>query len=114
MPFKDVTEGSYYYDAVRWAVEEGITKGTSATEFSPDVVCSRGQIVTFLWRSQKMPPAGTENPFADVFADAYYHNAVLWAVQQKVTNGTDATTFSPEMNCTRAQIVTFLWRVLGE
>ena len=114
MPFDDVTEGSYYFDAVRWAVEEGITKGTSATEFSPDAVCSRGQIVTFLWRSQKMPPTGTENPFTDVSADAYYCNAVLWAVQQKVTMGTDTTTFSPEMNCTRAQIVTFLWRALGE
>ena len=114
MPFTDVAEGSYYYDAVLWAVENGITDGTSATTFSPNAVCSRGQIVTFLWRSQKSPASDSVNPFADVAADAYYNSAVLWAVTNGITDGTSATTFSPAANCTRAQIVTFLWRALTE
>ena len=114
MPFTDVKAGSYYYDAVLWAVENGITKGTSATEFSPDQNCSRAQIVTFLWRSEKSPAAGTVNPFTDVKSDAYYADAVLWAVKEDVTKGTTATTFSPDDNCTRAQIVTFIWRALAE
>ena len=110
MPFADVKVGSYYYDAVLWAVENGITKGTSDTMFSPDATCSRAQIVTFLWRSQKSPAAGTANPFTDVKASAYYADAVLWAVKEDVTKGTTNTTFSPDANCTRAQIVTFIWR----
>ena len=114
MPFTDVKSGSYYYDAVLWAVENGITKGTSATTFSPDQNCSRAQIVTFLWRSEKSPAAGTVNPFTDVKSDAYYADAVLWAVKEDVTKGTTATTFSPDDNCTRAQIVTFIWRALAE
>ena len=114
MPFEDVAAGSYYYDAVLWAVENGITDGTSATTFSPDAVCSRGQIVTFLWRSQKSPASDSANPFADVAADAYYNSAVLWAVTNGITDGTSATTFSPAANCTRAQIVTFLYRALNE
>lgn len=113
MPFEDVAAGSYYYDAVLWAVENGITDGTSATTFSPDAVCSRAQIVTFLWRSQKSPAADSVNPFTDVAADAYYNSAVLWAVTNGITEGTSATTFSPAANCTRAQIVTFLYRCLG-
>ena len=114
MPFTDVKAGSYYYDAVLWAVENGITKGTSDTMFSPDATCSRAQIVTFLWRSQKSPAAGTANPFTDVKASAYYADAVLWAVKEDVTKGTTNTTFSPDANCTRAQIVTFIWRALAE
>ena len=114
MPFTDVKAGSYYYDAVLWAVENGITKGTSATEFSPDQNCSRAQIVTFLWRSEKSPAAGTVNPFTDVKSDAYYADAVLWAVKEDVTKGTTSTTFSPDDNCTRAQIVTFIYRALAE
>ena len=110
MPFTDIPAGSYYYDAVLWAVENGITKGTSDTTFSPNMTCSRAQIVAFLWRSEKSPAAGTVNPFADVKADAYYADAVLWAVKEDVTKGTTATTFSPDANCTRAQIVTFIWR----
>ena len=107
--------GSYYYDAVLWAVENGITNGTSATAFSPNATCSRAQIVTFLWRSQKSPAADTVNPFTDVAADSYYANAVLWAAENGITEGTgDGTTFSPSNNCTRAQIVTFLFRCLGE
>ena len=112
MTFTDVKPGSYYCDAVLWAVENGITNGTSATTFSPDATCSRAQIVTFLWRSQKSPAAGTANPFADVAAGAYYADAVLWAVEKGVTTGTSATTFSPEDNCTRGQIVTFLYRAM--
>ena len=110
MPFTDVPVGSYYYDAVLWAVENGITKGTSETMFSPDATCSRAQIVTFLWRSEKSPAAGTANPFADVKSTAYYAGAVLWAVREDITKGTTSTTFSPDADCTRAQIVTFLWR----
>ena len=114
MPFADVKVGSYYYDAVLWAVENGITKGTSDTMFSPDATCSRAQIVTFLWRSQKSPAAGTANPFTDVKASAYYADAVLWAVKEDITKGTTNTTFSPDADCTRAQIVTFIWRALAE
>ena len=110
MPFTDVPAGSYYYDAVLWAVENGITKGTSNTTFSPNMTCSRAQIVTFLWRSEKSPAAGTANPFADVKSTAYYADAVLWAVKENITKGTTSTTFSPNADCTRAQIVTFLWR----
>ena len=113
MPFTDVAEGSYYHDAVLWAVENGITKGTSDTAFSPNATCTRAQIVTFLWRSQKSPASDSVNPFTDVAADAYYTGAVLWAAENGITGGTTATTFSPDDDCTRAQIVTFLYRCLG-
>ena len=112
MAFTDVPAGSYYYDAVLWAIENGVTKGTSDTTFSPNANCSRGQIVTFLWRSQKSPDAAAANPFTDVAADAYYISAVLWAVERNITGGTSATTFSPSANCTRAQIVTFIYRYM--
>ena len=110
MPFADVPAGSYYYDAVLWAVENGITEGTSDTTFSPNMTCTRAQIVAFLWRSEKSPAAGTANPFADVKSAAYYADAVLWAVKENITRGTTNTTFSPDADCTRSQIVTFLWR----
>lgn len=110
LPFADVKAGSYYDDAVRWAVENGVTVGTSATTFSPNATCSRAQIVTFLWRAQKSPAAGSANPFDDVAGSAYYADAVLWAVQKDITKGTGATAFSPDANCIRAQIVTFLYR----
>ena len=110
MPFADVPVGSYYYDAVLWAVENGIAKGTSDTTFSPNMTCTRAQIVAFLWRSEKSPAAGTANPFADVKSTAYYADAVLWAVKENITRGTTNTTFSPDADCTRSQIVTFLWR----
>lgn len=113
MPFTDVPAGSYYYNAVLWAVENGISKDTSDTAFSPDKTCTRAQIVTFLWRSQNAPAAGSSNPFADVAASDYYAGAVLWAVKNDITKGTGATTFSPDADCTRAQIVTFLWRTLA-
>ena len=114
MPFTDVPVGSYYYDAVLWAVENGITKGTSDTTFSPNVTCSRAQIVAFLWRSEKSLAAGTANPFADVKSTAYYADAVAWAVANGVTNGTTSSTFSPDNGCTRAQIVTFLYRAFNK
>ena len=110
VPFTDVPVGSYYYDAVLWAVENGITKGTINTRFSPNDTCTRAQIVAFLWRSEKSPAAGSRNPFADVKSTAYYADAVLWAVENDITKGTTNTTFSPNADCTRAQIVTFLWR----
>ena len=110
MPFTDVPAGSYYYDAVLWAVENGITKGTTNTTFSPNMTCTRAQIVTFLWRSEKSPAAGTANLFVDVKSTVYYADAVLWAVKEDITKGTTNTTFSPDADCTRAQIVTFLWR----
>ena len=110
MPFTDVPAGSYYYDAVLWTVENDITKGTSDTTFSPNMTCTRAQIVAFLWRSEKSPAAGTANPFADVKSTVYYADAVLWAVKEDITKGTTNTTFSPDADCTRAQIVTFLWR----
>lgn len=110
-PFADVNEGAYYYNAVLWAVEKGITNGTSDTTFSPDETCTRAQIVTFLWRYEGEPaPTSIDNPFTDVKTSAYFGNAVLWAVENGITNGTSNTTFSPDDTCTRAQVVTFLYR----
>lgn len=112
--FNDVKSGDYFYDAVNWAVEKGITTGTSATTFSPNASCTRAQIVTFLWRASGSPePKTASNPFTDVAANAYYCKAVLWAVENGITTGTSATTFSPDAPCTRAQGVTFLWRANG-
>ena len=123
-PFTDVDPGAYYYDAVRWAVAQGITNGTGATTFSPDKPCTRAQVVTFLWRAEGKPEATEpgenetlvmgENPFTDVDGNAYYYKAVLWAVAKGVTTGTGAATFSPDKTCTRGQIVTFLYRDLGQ
>ena len=112
--FRDVSNSAYYADAVRWAVEQGITTGTTADTFSPNSGCTRAQIVTFLWRANGSPaPSSAENPFTDVNAGAYYADAVLWAVEQGITGGTTATTFSPDSGCTRAQAATFLWRASG-
>ena len=112
--FNDVKPGDYFYDAVNWAVEKGITTGTSATTFSPNASCTRAQIVTFLWRASGSPePKTASNPFTDVAANAYYCKAVLWAVENGITTGTSAATFSPGAPCTRAQGVTFLWRANG-
>ncbi len=113
MPFTDVPATAYYYKAVLWAVENGVTTGTSATTFEPNLSCSRAQIVTFLWRSRKSPAAGNKNPFSDVASGEYYTSAVLWAVKAGVTTGTTATTFEPAANCTRSQIVTFIYRCMG-
>ena len=109
--FVDVATGSYYEDAVDWAVENGITKGTDDTHFSPDGICTRAQAVTFLWRTAGSPkPETRAMPFTDVPVGSYYYDAVLWAVKEDITKGTTNTTFSPNADCTRAQIVTFLWR----
>ena len=113
MPFTDVPKDSYYYDAVLWAVENGIVKGTSATTFSPGMLCSRAHIVTMLHRAAKTPAAGTDNPFTDVAMDAYYYDAVLWAAKTGVTKGTGDNMFSPDGDCTRGQIVTLIWRWAG-
>ena len=110
-PFVDVSEGDYFYDAVMWAVQNGVTTGTDDTHFTPNGLCSRAETVTFLWRAEGCPEPGiTVNPFEDVKADAYYYKAVLWAVETGVTNGTDATHFSPGAPTTREQFATFLYR----
>ena len=113
-PFEDVAEIDYFYESVLWAVEKNITAGTSATTFSPNAGCTRGQVVTFLWRSAGSPsPSRKTNPFVDVKPSDYYYTAVLWAVEKGITKGTSNTTFSPGATCTRGQIVTFLHRSLG-
>ena len=109
-PFSDVAGGDYFYKAVLWAVEKGITDGTSATTFSPNDPCTRAHVVTFLWRAENKPNGGSKNPFTDVAVDEYYTDAVLWAVEKGITDGTSDTTFSPAEPCTRGQIVTFLYR----
>ena len=113
-PFTDVAEDSYYYKAVLWAVEKGIAKGTGETTFSPNDTCTRGQTVAFLYRYANSPAVSGSNAFADVSETAYYYNAILWAMSEKVTEGTSATTFSPNDLCTRGQIVTFLYRYMGK
>jgi len=114
-PFKDVSSSAYYHDAVIWALENGVTSGTSTTTFSPSDTCTRGQVVTFLWRSQGQPePTTKKNAFSDVSATDYFYKSVLWAVEKGITNGTSSSTFSPEATCTKAQVLTFLWRTLDE
>ena len=109
--FSDVAEGDYFYDAVKWAVENGVTNGTGGTAFSPDMPCTRAQIVTFLWRAAGSPtPRSGVNPFTDVSYGAYYYSAVLWAVENGITKGTTDTTFSPDAVCSRGESVTFIYR----
>ena len=108
--FADVAPGSYCYEAVKWAVANGITKGTDATHFSPNATCTRGQVVTFMYRAAGEPAVGGSNGFVDVAAGSYCYNAVQWAVANGITKGTDATHFSPSATCTRGQVVTFLYR----
>ena len=110
--FADVPADAYYAKAVAWAVENGVAKGVSETAFAPDATCTRAQIVTFLWRAQQSPASSSANPFADVPADAYYYNAVLWAVENGAAKGVSETAFAPNDNCTRAQIVTFIYRCM--
>ena len=113
--FEDVAKDAYYYEAVKWAVKNGVTTGVSKTRFDPNGDCTRAQIVTFLWRAAGSPePETRENPFTDVSASAYYYKAVLWAIENGITFGTGRTTFSPDEPCTRAQCVAFLHRWLGE
>ena len=108
--FVDVAPGSYCYEAVKWAVANGITKGNDATHFSPNETCTRGQVVTFMYRAEGEPAVGGSNGFVDVAAGSYCYNAVQWAVANGITKGTDATHFSPNATCTRGQVVTFLYR----
>ena len=112
--FTDVPEDAFYSDAVLWAVENNITTGTSATTFAPDDICTRGQVVTFLWRAAGRPaPEKADTDFTDLADGAFYYDAVLWAVENGITTGTSATTFDPDANCNRGQIVTFLYRFMG-
>ena len=112
-PFTDVKEGDWYYNAVLWAVSEGITNGTSATSFGPAGVTNRAQVVTFLWRYLDSPDAVAENPFTDVDASAWYGMPILWAVENGVTDGMSATEFGVNTNCNRAHMVTFLYRAMN-
>ena len=114
MSFTDVAAGSYCYDAVQWAVANGITNGTDATRFSPNAGCTRGQVVTFLWRAAGEPVVSGNVGFVDVAPGSYCYEAVKWAVANGITNGTDATHFSPNATCTRGQVVTFMYRAAGE
>lgn len=114
-PFTDVPTDAYYHDAVLWALEKKVTTGATATTFAPTATCTRGQVVTFLWRAMGEPaPTTKKNPFTDVKETEYYYNAILWAVEQGITTGTSATTFAPEDTCTSAHVVTFLWRASGK
>ena len=113
-PFTDVPEDSYYIGAVNWAYNTGVTTGKTDSTFDPDGLCTRGQVVTFLWRAAGEPePSSSENPFTDVSESDYYYKAVLWAVEKGVTNGTDAAHFSPAQTCSSAHIITFLYRAMG-
>jgi len=114
-PFTDVPAGSYYHDAVLWALEKGITTGVTATQFQPNSACTRGQVVTFLWRAKGSPePATKVNPFRDVYTSSPYYKAILWAYENNITLGTTAATFSPNTPCTNGHVVTFLWRANGK
>ena len=113
-PFDDVSTDAYYYEAVKWAAENNITGGIGGGLFGPELTCSRGQIVTFLWRAAGSPEPTALSTFTDVAADAYYAKAVAWAVENGVTTGTGDGKFSPDAPCTRGQAVTFLWRALGQ
>ena len=112
-PFVDVKETDYFYQPVLWALGEGITNGIDTTHFGPARGCTRGQVVTFLWRTEGEPAPSGKNPFKDVNAKDYFYEPVLWAVEQGITNGTSPTTFAPNATCTRGQIVTFLYRDLA-
>ncbi len=113
-PFKDIPNNASYINAVLWAKAAGVTSGTTATTFSPNATCTRGQVMTFLWVSAGMPePNSYENPFVDVKTTDYYYKPVLWAVEQHITAGTSTTTFGPNNTCTEAQILTFLWVANG-
>ncbi|MDD6023793.1 MAG: S-layer homology domain-containing protein, partial [Oscillospiraceae bacterium] len=112
--FTDVPSDAYYAPAVNWAVANNITAGTTPTTFSPNETCTRAQVAAFLWRQAGRPePSTTKNPFTDVKTSDYFYKAVLWGAENKIIYGTDATTFSPNESCTRAQVAAFLWRAAG-
>ncbi len=108
--FSDVKESAYYEKAVQWAIENGITSGTGETTFSPNSPCTRAQIITFLYRAENSPETSGDGSFTDVKAGAYYENAVKWAVENNITSGTGGNKFSPDNDCARGQIITFLYR----
>ena len=111
LPFQDVKDGAYYQEPVRWAVENEIADGLSDTVFAPDGSCSRGMVLTFLWKAAGSPePEKTEHHFEDVAPGKYYEKPILWALEKGITDGTNSTRFSPDKPCTRAQMMTFLWR----
>ena len=110
--FTDVSDNAFYKNAVCWAVSEGIARGTSDITFSPDQTVTREQAITFLWRANGSPMVSYDNLFTDVPKDAFYFDAVQWAVNKGITQGTSNTTFSPNQSCTRAQIMTFLYRTI--
>ena len=112
-PFTDVNAGDWYYNAVLWAVSEGITNGTSSTTFGPAGVTNRAEVVTFLWRYLDSPDAVAENPFTDVDDAAWYGTPILWAVENGITNGISDTAFGVNTNCNRAHMVTFLYRAMN-
>ena len=113
-PFTDVKESDYFASAVKWAYESGVTTGTSATTFDPMATCTRGQVVTFLWRAAGSPePKTSGNPFSDVSKEDYFHKAVIWALENGITAGTSANEFSPKATCSSAHIITFLYRAAG-
>ena len=112
--FLDVMTESWFAPYVQWAVRNAITTGTSKTTFSPNDTCTVAQILTLLWRERGSEKTGISNPFSDVKSDAYYYDAVVWAVANGVTQGTSETTFNPNKTCTRGQIVTFLYRDLAD
>ncbi len=113
--FTDITTTAYYTEAVAWAVAKGVTSGTTSTTFSPDKTCTRSQAVTFLWRAAGQPePESIGNSFTDVNENAYYFKAIMWAWEQGITSGKSDTTFGPDGVCSRAEIVTFLWRAAGQ
>ena len=111
--FRDVKSKDYFADAVVWAVQKGVTEGTAVDRFSPAGTCTRAQFVTFLWRAAGNPKPAGKTPFADVPAGRYFSEAVAWAAEKGITDGTGKTTFSPNATLTRAQVVTFLWRYAG-
>ena len=114
-PFTDVPNGAYYHDAVLWAVEKGISNGVTPTQFQPNATCTRGQVVTFLWRAKGSPEPKTKtNPFTDVLPSSAYYKAILWAYENNITAGTTAKTFDPNGLCTSGHVVTFLWRANGQ
>ena len=112
-PFTDVNEGDYFYTAVLWAVEQGVTSGVSASTFGANLECTRAQIVTFLWRAAGSPAASAEVTFSDVATTAYYYAPVAWAVEKGVTAGIGNGMFGSEQLCTRAQVVTFLYHTFA-
>ena len=114
-PFTDISKTASYYDAVIWANKTGVTGGYADNTFRPTATCTRGQVVTFLWRSLGCPePSSTENPFTDVKSSAYYYKAVLWAVEKGITGGYSDNTFRPDTTCTSGHVITFLWRSQGK